>query len=152
MRLRHAQLPFAHLWLPASCGEHFLYKTGFLSVVRIIMLRLFNYMAHVSSSAPPNCCSTCMLASTRRAQALQELRCPLLAPPSSEQGPGRARMARRHTCSGKLPGGQSGPLQGCAGPEGSAGRKMGEEAANIQPPANSHLLPCCCYSEYLASS
>lgn len=53
MRLRHAQLPFAHLWLPASCGEYFLYKTGFLSVVRIIMLRLFNYMAHASSPAPP---------------------------------------------------------------------------------------------------
>lgn len=53
MRLRHAQLPFAHLWLLASCGEHFLYKTGFLSVVRIIMLRLFNYMAHACSSAPP---------------------------------------------------------------------------------------------------
>jgi len=52
MRLRHAQLPFAHLWLPASCGEHCLYKTGFLSVVRIIMLRSFSYMAHVCSSAP----------------------------------------------------------------------------------------------------
>lgn len=52
MRLGHAQLPFAHLWLAASCREHFLYKTGFLSVVRIIMLCLFNYMACVCFPTP----------------------------------------------------------------------------------------------------
>lgn len=80
MRLRHAQLPFAHLWLPASCGEHFLYKTGFLLVVRIIMLRLFNPMAHVCSSAPPRGPWLYMYVRQHTlAEVLQELRCPLPA-------------------------------------------------------------------------
>lgn len=151
MRLRHAQLPFAHLWLPASCGEHFLYKTGFLSLVRIIMLRLFNYMAHASSSAPPTAAPhVCQPAHPGHGRCRSSgALCWLRRLQNRSQA---VRAARRHTCSGKLPGGQSGPLQGCAGPEGSAGRRMGEEAANIQPPAKSDLLPCCCYSEYRASS
>lgn len=80
MRLRHAQLPFAHLWLPASCGEHFLYKTGFLSVVRIIMLRLFNYMAHVCSSTPPGLLLHMCWAAKPWQRPCRSWGCPLPAP------------------------------------------------------------------------
>lgn len=150
MRLRHAQLPFAHLWLPASCGEHFLYKTGFLSVVRIIMLRLFNYMAHVCSSAPPGLPLYMYVRQHAPGRGVAGARAALcwlccLWPRASLCCP-----PRRSTCSGRQPGGQLGPLRGCAGPEGSAGRKMGEEAANIRLPAKLHLLPRCYHSEYRA--